>query len=121
MAGELVPLVMLPRYSTFVGDSTFTTVAMDVTAYSKVILNVWRGRLGGSSPTFGVSCLESTDQETWTACAGTNVTNFDPTEEDEGQVNATVTKRWFRIEITLGGTSPMITCWAVGFLEERLS
>ena len=118
MAGELVPLVMLPRYSTYVGASTFTTIAMDVTEYQTAILNVWRGRLIAST-TFAVTCKESTDQVTWSTCAGTNVSSYDPGQETEGQVTATIKKRWFRLEIVLGGTDPQATCWAVGFLEER--
>ena len=40
MAGELVPLVLLPRYTTYAGADTFTSIGMDVTPYSKAIVNV---------------------------------------------------------------------------------
>jgi len=53
MAGELVPLVLLPRYSSYVGASTFTTIGMEVTDYANAIVNVWRGKLIGTSPTPG--------------------------------------------------------------------
>ena len=118
MAGELVPLVMMPRYTTLAGASNFTTIAMDVTDYQTAILNVWRGKLIAGT-TFTVSAEESTDQEVWTACSGTNCTNYDPGQEAEGQVSATVKKRWFRIRVTLGGGDPQATAWAVGFLEQR--
>ncbi|MEJ2202960.1 MAG: hypothetical protein P8170_02490 [Gemmatimonadota bacterium] len=39
MAGELVPLVLIPRYTSYVGDGTFTTIAMDVTEYESAIVN----------------------------------------------------------------------------------
>lgn len=52
MAGELTPLVLLPRYSTYVGESTFMTIAMDVTEYEMAIVNCWRGKLLGTAPTF---------------------------------------------------------------------
>jgi hypothetical protein len=117
MPGELVPLVMLPRYTTLTGATIFTTIAMDVTEYSSAILNIWRGRLvnlGGIK----FNLQESTDQETWTACAGTTV-DYDPGQETEGQQTATLKKRWFRLSVGLTGTDPQATVWAVGFLEQR--
>ncbi|MCK6478982.1 MAG: hypothetical protein HUU06_00405 [Planctomycetaceae bacterium] len=127
MAGELTPLVLLPRYSTFVGTSTggagkeYVTIAMDVTEFERAILNCWRGKLLGTSPTFGLTFQESSDQQTWSTCAGTNVSAYDPGEETEGQASATISKQWFRVKVVLGGTAPAATCWAVGFLERRLS
>lgn len=118
-SGELVPLVMIPRYSTYCGASVFTTIAMDVTEYQKAILNCWRGKLSGSSPTFAIAFEESTDQVSWTTC--TNGTGGDPGEETEVQYTPDLKKRWFRVKVTLGGTNPVATCWAVGFLEMRLS
>jgi len=120
MAGELVPLVLLPRYSSFNGGSTFTTIAMEVTNYSKAIINVWRGKLLGTSPTIGFTFEESTDQLNWTTCANTSA-NADPGEESEAQYEPTLNKRWFRIRVALGGTSPAASCWAIGFLEMRES
>jgi len=119
--GELVPLVLLPRYTSYVGASTFVTIAMDVTEYQTAIVNIWRGKLTGSSPTILLTFQESTDQVNWTTCAGTNVAAYDPGQETEGQASATIAKRWFRVQVVLGGTSPAGTCWAVGFLEQRLS
>jgi len=123
MPGELVPLVLLPRFSTYAGADDFHTVAMDVTEYSSAIVNVWRGKhVSATSPTFGVTFQESTDQINWTTCSGTTA-NSDPGQDTEVQYTATLTKRWFRIKVTIGGTSPapVCTCWAVGFLEQRLS
>jgi len=121
-SGELVPLVLLPRYSTFAGPSVFMTIAMDVTEYQTAIVNCWRGILNGAStPTVQFTFQESSDQVTWTTCSGTNVSGFDPGQEAEGQAEATLSKRWFRILVALTGDTPSITCWAVGFLEQRLS
>lgn len=119
MSGELVPLVLIPRYSSYAGASLFTTVAMDVTDYQSAIVNVWRGKLVGTSPTFAISFEESTDQDSWSTC--TNGSGGDPGSETEAQYNPTLTKRWFRAKITLAGTDPIGTCWAVGFLELRQS
>jgi hypothetical protein len=118
MAGEFVPLVLLPRYSTYAGASTFTTIGMEVSEYSSASVNVWRGKLLGTTPTFGVTFEESIDQLTWSTCTGTSA-GVDPGEETEALYTATLKKRWFRIKVVLGGTSPAATCWAIGFLEKR--
>ena len=122
MAGELTPLVLLPRYTTYAGASTFMTIAMDVTDYVNAIVNCWRGKLiSGTSPTFAMVFEESSDQVNWTTCSGG--ASFDPGQETEVQKIAALTKRWMRIKVTLGGTdpAPVATCWAVGFLVHRLS
>ncbi len=119
MAGELVPLVLIPRYTTYAGASTFTSIAMDVSEYQKAIVNVWRGKLTGTSPTFTVSFQESTDQDSWTTC--TNGSGGDPGAETEAQYSPTLAKRWFRIVLTLAGNDPVGSAWAIGFLEMRQS
>lgn len=116
-AGELVPLVMLPRYSTFHGATDFTTIAMDVTEYQNAILNVWRGPSAG---TFGITFEESTDQDTWKTCDNTTALS-DPGAGLEAQYTAYLNRRWFRVKVTVGGTNPSVTCWAVGYLESRLA
>jgi hypothetical protein len=120
MAGNLTPLVMLPRYTTYVGASTFTTIGMEVTDYSKAIVNVWRGQLVGTTPTIGFSFQESTDQINWTDCTGVT-SPVDPGADTEDQYQPVLNKRWFRIKVELGGTDPSGTCWAIGFLEMRES
>ena len=126
MAGMLVPLVMLPRYSSFAGINdftSFTTIPVDATDYSRAILTCWRGPLKeptGASMAF--TCQESSDQETWFTCAGTNV-SFDPGEGVEGVADATLKRRWFRMRVSLSGTGPdhggLVACWAVGHLVKR--
>ncbi len=119
MAGELVPLVLLPRYSTFNGSETFTTIGMEVTDYTQTILNVWRGPvLNGGSIAF--TFQESTDQDSWTTCSGTTA-SWDPGASTEAQVTAELKKRWFRVKVLVGGTNPGVSCWALGFLEMRES
>ncbi len=120
MAGELVPLVMIPRYTTFAGAETYRTIWMDVTAYSAVILNVWRAPLVGGSPTFAIGFEESTDQVIPSDCTVTPASTPDPGASDETQYVVTLKKRWFRVTVTLNAQT-VATCWAVGFLEERES
>ena len=119
MAGELVPLVMLPRYSTYAGATTFYTIAMDVTEYQAAILNVWRGP-GPATGEFDMYLEESTDAIAWSDCSG--VSNpLNPTADTETQYVPLLKKRWFRIRLVLSGASAIVSCWAVGFLERRES
>lgn len=131
MAGELVPLVLLPRYTTYaglpgtgggtIGVAYFSTIGMDVTQYQSAIVNVWRGKLIGTAavaPKFNLE--ESSDQVSWTPCTGP-AADFDPGENVEDQYTAALSKRWFRIKLLLGNADNVLTCWAVGFLEQRQS
>lgn len=123
MAGELTPVVMVPRYSTYAAGSSpqeFTTIAMDVTSYENAILNVWRSALVGTTPTFLIFFEESTDQVSWFPCSGPSSGGEDPGDDTEEQYTAALKRRWFRIRIKLTGTGVVATCWCVGFLEERL-
>ncbi len=125
MAGELVPLVMLPRYTTYAGkvdaNQYFTTIGMDVTAYQGAIINIWRGGLIGTAgdPLFFFD--ESTDQVSWTACTGSSSGGETIVVNTEEQVTLTFKKRWFRVRVQLANADNILTCWAVGFLEERES
>lgn len=122
MAGNLVPLVLIPRYSCYSGAHTFRTIAMDVTPYVNAIVNVWRSALTGTAtPTWTLVFEESTDQVDWSTCTGGPVGNNTPAAATETQYTLSLKKRWFRVSITLAGTDVVATCWAVGFLEERES
>jgi len=119
MPGTLVPIVLLPRFTTFSGPTTtFYTVGMEVSEYSKVILSTWRSS-GASLSGFAVTYEESTDQLTWTTCAGGPFS--DPGAFAEIQHQPELTKRWFRIGVTLTGANAVVTCWCIGFLEMRES
>lgn len=121
MAGELVPLVLLPRYSTFSGATVFTTIGIDVSDYESAIVNVWRGNfIGTGPPTFGITLEESTDRDEWAACSGATA-DYDPGGATEGQLTAALKRRWLRAKVTITGTDPSVSCWAVGFLELRQS
>ena len=121
MAGELVPVVMVPRYTTFCGQTSFYTIAMDVTRYEIASLVAWRGPLVGTAPTFEVACEESTDGFVWATCGGTNVSAYDPGANTEGPITASLSRRYFRLKITLGGTNPVGTCWVTGSLVLRVA
>ena len=69
MAGTYVPLVLLPRYTTISGPTTFTTIAMDVTDYEKAVVDFWRSA-GSNLASLTINFEESMDQVTWTTCGG---------------------------------------------------
>jgi hypothetical protein len=118
MAGELVPLVLIPRYTTYAGATSFETIGMDITEYEQAILSFWRGAgVGMTSVT--ITCEESIDQLNWTTCGGGPFS--DPGASTEGQFEPTFSKRWFRIKLTLAGSGPVLTCWCIGFLMRRES
>ncbi len=123
---DLVPLVMIPRFSTYAGRATpsqcFSTIGMDVTEYDEIVLNVWRGNVVGSvTPGFRIWFEESTDQDAWTPCNGApgGTEGDDPGENREGQFVLAIRKRWFRVRLQLGGADNVVTCWAVGYLHLR--
>jgi hypothetical protein len=118
MAGTFVPLVLVPRYTTYAGDTSFSTVAMDVSEYSKATLSFWRS-VGANLTSVAATYEESTDQVTWTTCGGGPFNT--PSANTEEQHQPTLTKRWFRIVLTLTGTDAVVTCWCIGFLEMRES
>jgi hypothetical protein len=121
MAGELVPLILFARYSSFVGAGDYTTLGMDVTAYASALVNMWRRAILGTGAT---SCLltfeESTDQGSWSNCSVTTGSNPVTLQAETERLSVvTLNKRWFRAKVTLNGTGPSVTCWAVGSLEQR--
>ena len=121
MPGQLTPVVLLPRFTTLSGADTFSTIGMDVTEYSSAFINLWRGPLNGTnSPTYAFLFEESSDGVNYTPCT-ISPSETDPGADDETQYEVTLKKRWLRLSITLTGTNPSVTTWAVGFLEERLT
>jgi hypothetical protein len=118
MAGELVPLVLIPRYSCYSGADSYVTIGMDVTPYQNAIVNVWRNAVIGTAGDPDFNLEESSDQVTWSTCAGTTA-DFTPSAGTETQYTAQLKKRWFRIRIDLANADNVMTCYAVGFLEER--
>ena len=121
--GQLVPIVLFPRFTSLLGATTFYGFAYDVRAYSAVRVTMWRGPLvGDPSATFKFYFEESTDRVNWVACNGT-ASGEDPGENAESQGSFAVTHRWFRSLVTMQGLSPPpgVTCWAQGFLFQRLT
>jgi len=124
MAGEYVPLVMMPRFTTYIGEATFETVALDVSEFEKLVLSVWRGPLlgnTGSGASLEITFETSDDNEHWapfpyvpaiTTAGGTTV------------VEVELLQRFLRSKVVLtkdGTDLVALTCWAAGHLDRRES
>ena len=121
MAGVYVPLVLIPRYTTYCGanGTDFTTIAMDVSDYDKAVMSFWRGA-GLNLTSITIDFEESMDQQFWTSCAGGPFA--DPGAGVEGQFQPVLSKRWMRIKLTVASPSvAVVTCWCIGFLVQRES
>ena len=118
MKGELVPVVLVPRYTGYVGSGTYTTMPLNVEAFAKGTITLWRGRLPGTgSPTFTAYFEDSHDGVEWTP--------FDAGGEDPGAdasaiVRFDLVRRWLRVRVVLTGSGTGASCWAVGMLERRV-
>ena len=119
MAGEIVPLVMIPRFTTYVGEATFTTVALDVSEFGAVQLATWLGPLvGGAGASVDARLEASEDAEVWSALmpmvpAGTDAHSV---------VHAGLPLRYLRAKLWMTADASdvaAITCWSTGFLERR--
>lgn len=122
MKGELVPVVLIPRFTSYFGTSEYATVAMDVTAFSSGVATFWRGKLAGGG-TFKLYTETSHDGYAWFGYpigGGGLPTPWDPGDDASVTVAIDVTRRFFRIRIVLTGSDPGVTCWMAGMLEYRI-
>ena len=118
MAARRDPVVLLPRFTTLVGGAApFRTLPLEVRAYSGADVTVWRNALIGTSTSFQISFLESSDRDSWAPCDGGSAS--DPGEDEEVEYVLGFDKQWFRVEVQCLGTNPGVTCWAQGYLLRR--
>ena len=122
MIGELVPVVMLPRFTSYLGEGTYTTVPLDVSDYEGASLEFWRGKLRSpASGTFNAYFEEASEptmpNDRWTQLASYS------TADASVLVPLVFTKKFFRIRIELTDATNHgvgITCWAAGSLQKRI-
>ncbi len=115
-------IVLLPRFTTLVGASSFTTLPLDVSKYGSAQFHLWRGPLRGTPAGFLAYLEESLDAEHWVLGPSTP-TGYDPAIDDPTLTRPKLFSygfrlRWFRIRIELSGTAPGCTCWAEGLLRD---
>ena len=127
MRGELAPLVLAARFTSFLGPGIHTTAPMDVSAYDRAVFEFWRGHLAGSGADFK-AFFEQADTP-----------GPDPAAWDDDPVNPwsslitpivavntsalvefDLTQRYLRMRIGLDGDEAAITLFAVGSLRKRI-
>lgn len=113
-------LVLLPRFTTLAGATTFRTVPVDVSSYGGAQFQVWRGPFRTSSgtptPTFKVQFEESLDTQSW-ALGPSIPGTYDVGEYETKFFSYSFRLRWFRLAVIVAGTGPLVTCWAEGILR----
>jgi len=117
MAGRNVPIVLIPRFTTYAGATSFITAAIPVSPYSALNFDFWHGPVIGTFGSIILALQESNDGSRWDDCTG-SVPGIAPAE-GEVPVSVTITKAWLRLVVALAGTDMAVTCWAEGFFERR--
>ena len=124
MTGELVPAVLLPRFSSFVGPGSFVTVPLDVTQYEVFDGFFGRGPLvgGAASNPFLVYFEESHDANAWTQCITAPAQPMDATDLPAA-ISVTIHRRWLRVRVELLADANgvvAVTLWLAGGLQRRV-
>jgi hypothetical protein len=115
-------IILFPRYTTFAGEADFTTLPINVTAYEAGDVMVWIGDVVGPTVPGIVTAIfeESTDQVRWSTCGG--AASGALTSGQETQLEPELAKPWMRLRVEIGpgtGGDPVVSCYAVGYLERR--
>lgn len=125
MIGEIVPVVMIPRYTSFLGPGTYTTVPMLVSDYKSVVLEFWCGYVQ-AQPSGALSTAtfeEAFDAELPDGAWVTLATKTEVDQNTQSLLNLTFTRRYFRVRFVLTADSNGLvgfTCWAAGSLQKRV-
>jgi len=124
MRGPLVPVGVLPRFTSCVGPGTYETVPLDVQRYENGHFIFWRGPLvgGAALDPFRAWLEESHDAQVWTV-AGTTPSQPFTTANTSGGIAVVITKRWFRVRVVLAADANgvvAISLWMAGTLDLRV-
>jgi hypothetical protein len=122
--GELEPVVMIPRFTSYLGEGTYTTIPMEVSSFRRATLEFWRGTLVGTAgqTTFAAHFEQASEADPpggWSA-----IVSSITTPNDSDLLDLEFSKAYFRIRIVLAtddvNNLAAITCWAAGSLERRV-
>jgi len=115
--GRSVPVVLIPRFTTYVGAGIFSTAPIPVAAYSRLVVAFMGGVLPGGPGTASFACRESNDLSTWPPCGGS--TPAYPGPFSETQWTFDLTMAWLRFDVQLLGAGSALTCYLMGHFELR--
>jgi hypothetical protein len=121
MIGQLVPVVLLPRFTSFVGSGSFTTVPMNVEEYETGTVIFWRGKLvgGAASNPFTAYIEESHDAQLWVPLGPGAITTSDRSDD----YLILLKRRWLRVRVELAADTNSlagISLWMAGSLVGRV-
>src|SRR5687767_11241226 len=96
-------LVFLPRFTTLVGEATFSTAPLDVSGQGGAQFQVWRGpiRVSSGSGALVVYLEESLDAQLWSLGATTVTNGITILENVPHFFSYTFRLRWFRVRFAL--------------------
>ena len=120
-AGEKVPVVFLPRFTTLAGANTFITTPMDFLGFEKAELTFWRGDYvpGDTVPPAPITAdfESSADLETWATAETVPVPG---TAGLATQVTVVPTQRYLRLSV-IQTAKQSTTVWCSGYAERTTS
>ena len=123
MHGMQVPLILVPRFTSYMGARDFISAPIDASRYHAGSLTIWRGALQGTSPEFKLYVQFSSDahEDNWIDFPLVSPLQHwaDPGANTAQTYGFGAINRWMRCKVTLSGTFPEVTCWAAGLLAER--
>ena len=100
--------------------ASFNSSSVDLSKFERCLAILDIGAVSGTSPTFDAKWQESSDNSTFTDVAGfsnlsiTQITTANQTKTMEIRASQmSAGKRYVRVAVTLGGTSPSFTCAVV--------
>ena len=126
MVGMAVPLILVPRFTGYVGAGTYATAPLDVTAYARAFVTLWRGPLvgdPGDGALFECWFEGSHDAQQWTRIVPMPPSPVITTVDTSSDEEIPLTRHWMRVVIRLTADSAFavgITCFAAGLLERRI-
>ena len=125
MIGELVPAVLMPRFTSYVGPGSYATAPLDVEQYEVFDGAFGRGPLVGGAATdpFRVYFEESHDASTWTQCITVPAQPV-TTANSTAPLSAQFHKRWFRVRVELLANASgvvAVTLWLAGGMQRRVA
>ena len=107
-------MILVPRHTTHVGQGSFVTLPIDVSAFDRIQLYLWRGNLVGTAPTIMFHLQQSSDKDRWS-----DLSVVDPGAFTEGSYAHDLTFQYLRLMVRCSATDQVSTCYAYGFLEKR--
>src|SRR5262249_46583473 len=116
---QLTQALSIPSNPTHAAAQTasFNSVSVDLQKFRRALFIIDIGAAPGAAQTFDAKLQESTDNSTFSDLSGSNVSIAQITSANHTvtlEVRAgQLTKRYARIAVTIGGTTPSFTCCVI--------